>query len=371
MESKTQPGKLLWLNGKIIFFDDILSKKPEDLGVSGSFELDTIRVIREWVSGRKSFEIRSSGSTGRIKKFRISREKLQSSANLTIQSLGLKEGMRAVLCLNPIYTAGFLFLIRSLIGKFNLYAVTPSALPLSDLPDQTLIDFISLVPNQLYEIIHKTDFNRWFGHESTILVGGAPVPAALQRQIEYLPGRIYHTFGMAETLSHIALKKLNGNDRTESFETLRSVTVKADERNCLIISAPHLSSRAIHTQDVIQIIDTRHFLWKGRLDSIINTGGYKIHIEELENEIEKIFNEVSIPNNFMIAPTPDPKLGERIVLLVEGKPAKPDEHLLSEILKAQLDKYHNPKQIFILEEFLYTESRKIDRIRTRALILNR
>jgi O-succinylbenzoic acid--CoA ligase len=292
---------------------------------------------------------------------------LEASAGLTLKTLQLAQGLNAVLCLDTKYTAGIMMLIRGLIGSLNLYAVNPSSDPFSALPEELVIDFIAVVPVQLGSI-GKNNTIRRFTDRSNILVGGAPLPAELEKRMQSFPGNYFQTFGMAETLSHIALKKLNGKGKSNVYETIGDITVSISTDGCLTVNAPHLSENKIITRDIVDLIDDRHFIWKGRADNMINSGGIKIQIEELESEIEKILDKAEIQINFFITSVPDGILGERIIMLIEDPGDLYPGEVVAKILKEKLKKYHLPRDIYRFRGFRYTGNGKLDRLTTKKLI---
>jgi O-succinylbenzoic acid--CoA ligase len=359
--------KSIWINGREISYGDILNPEIKELGLRDDFEISTIQLIKNWLSGQSHFELPSSGSTGNSKKIIVSREQVEASAKMTLQTLGIREGINAVLCLNTRYTAGIMLVIRSLIGKLNLFAITPSSDFLQKLPEDIVIDFLSVVPNQLFEILNQSDYLQ-FNSESIILVGGASLHAELVNKSDKFPGKLYLTFGMAETLSHIALRKINGKDKSEYYETLGNVTVRNDDNGCLVINSPHLFKKEIITKDVVEIIDKRHFSWIGRADQVIMSGAIKIQVERLEEKIGISLHKSGIRNNFFITPAKDMKLGQKVILVVEDSTGSIRKDELTRILRTELEVYLVPKEIRILPGFKYTETQKIDRINTRALL---
>ncbi|HLF35740.1 MAG TPA: AMP-binding protein [Cyclobacteriaceae bacterium] len=363
------PGShnIIWINGKKISYNDIIHNEIAGLGLEGEFENNTIGLIKNWYGKEEFFSLQSSGSTGSPKTFKASRRMLEASAGLTLKTLQLTQGMNAVLCLDTKYTAGIMMLIRGLIGNQNIYAVNPSADPFSALPEELVIDFIAIVPAQLGSI-GKNNSIRRFTDRSNILVGGAPLPAELERRMQSFPGIYFQTFGMAETLSHIALKKLNGKGKSNVYETIGDITVSIAPDGCLAVKAPHLSEDKIITRDIVQLIDDRHFVWKGRADNMINSGGIKIQLEELETEIEKILDSTGIHVNFFITSVPDDILGEKVIMLIEDPGDLYPGEVVIKTLKEKLKKYHLPRDIYRFRDFRYTENGKLDRLNTRKLL---
>ncbi|MEL6976647.1 MAG: O-succinylbenzoic acid--CoA ligase, partial [Bacteroidota bacterium] len=174
--------------------------------------------------------------------------------------------------------------------------------------------------------------------------------------------KAFETYGMTETITHIAFRSLNG--QTEKvFQTLPQVTVSADARGCLVINAPRISSELIVTNDLVELVSENQFKWLGRIDSVINSGGVKIIPEKVESTLAN-----HLTQRFFITGVPDPTLGQKVVLVVEGAALsdKQSEHLKSSFQK--LEKFERPKDIVFVPKFLETGTGKVQRSQTLDLI---
>jgi O-succinylbenzoic acid--CoA ligase len=215
-----------------------------------------------------------------------------------------------------------------------------------------------MVPLQLensLDKIHQID---------TVIVGGAPISAQLIDKIQLLENNIFETYGMTETVSHIAIKKISQNLKGEdhNFELLPDIKIYADDRGCLVVDAPMLAEETIITNDLVQIINEHEFKWLGRYDNIINSGGVKLIPEEIESKLTSF-----ISSRFFVSAMPDDLLGEKLVLFVEGNGI--DQSILEELKnKGTLENFEIPKQLVTVAKFAETGNGKLDRKKTLNLL---
>jgi len=331
-------------------------------------ENNALKFCHEWLNGKEDFILQTSGSTGTPKKICVTRNQLKASAALSTSYLGLKKESTALVCLDTKYVAGIMMLVRSLEVGMNMYVVEPSANPFDTLPEDVCIDFIALVPYQVQAILtskHKQKLSR----TKVVLIGGADLSNSLRENLKSMQGSFYATYGMTETLSHIALQKLNGSDTTNHFNLLPGIYIQADNRGCLVIHAPHLNAEPIVTNDLVEIIDANRFLILGRIDSIINSGGVKIIPEKIERILETILSDLRINNRFFIAGLLDASLGEAVTLIIEGEPIASELEIeIIQHLKSRLDRFEVPKTIRYVAQFLQTETGKVNKLKTLDLI---
>lgn len=317
------------------------------------FENENLSFIQKWLSNEQIFTLQTSGSTGQPKQITLTRDQLRASANRTINKLKLSEKNRAFVCLDTKYIAGKMMLVRALEANMPIVAVEPVADPLKNIED-TAHYFGAFVPLQLDEIFKDQSSIKKLNKFQSILIGGAAVSSSLLEKIKTLSCAVYATYGMTETVSHIALQKLNGNDAQDYFETLPGIKIQADERDCLVIEIPEFKNPII-TNDLVQRIDETHFKILGRYDNIINSGGIKLVPETIEIKVGTLLQQ-----DFFVAGVNDERLGQKLVLVVEGEELKD----LYSALKHSLPAYEVPKQILYLKEFIRTETRKINRPKT-------
>ena len=319
------------------------------------FEQQVFEFCQLWRSGAKSFLFHSSGSTGDPKPIHLSREQLYSSAKMTGEWLNLQKGDVALLSLSPSYIAGAMVLVRALVHDLTVLLVEPCQNPLLQIPPIS-IHLASFVPTQWSTILDSdVDLNVYFKAAKGVLLGGATVPDSLRRDFGF---PVYETYGMTETVSHIAFRTWNQPE----FQILPGVQIAQNEENCLLICAPMTENRWIETRDVVEIIEPGRFKLTGRLDRIINSGGVKIQPEKIEEVYQSI-----IEAPLFAAGIPDEFWGQKVVLFIEASQMPLyDEKSVQE----RLNSYEVPKQVVCLPSFIKTPTAKIDTLKTVALYLN-
>lgn len=338
------------------------------LGQFKNAENSALRFCHNWLNGENEFTLQTSGSTGRPKTINVSRNQLKASAKLTNSFLKLQRGYTSLICLDTRYIAGIMMLVRSLEAGMNMYLIEPTANPLEKIPTEVTIDFIALVPYQLETILASSGKSE-LDKIKIALIGGAPLSSQYREELKQLSCTFYATYGMTETLSHIALQKLNGANAQDYFQVLPNISVKSDERGCLIINAPHLGPEPIITNDLVELISENQFRWLGRIDSVINSGGVKVIPEKIESVITPLMAELNLINRFFIAGLPDRILGEAVTLIVEGEMLERKlEKTLLQRLKEKLGKYEMPKSMRYLSKFIQTDTGKINKPKTLELI---
>ncbi len=308
-----------------------------------------IDFLNEWYNNSDFIEVQTSGSTGAPKTIRLSKQSMINSAVMTCRFFGLDTESNALLCLPADYIAGKMMIVRAFVSGMNLTAVRPSANPFENINE--IIDFAAITPYQFvnsYQTIQETAIRK-------IIVGGSQVSLRLEKMMEDLDTDIYETYGMTETCSHIALRKLNGKDKSEYFQILEGIEIRTDQRNCLIIKAPSLTKEELITNDVVELKDAKRFKWQGRFDNVINSGGIKVFPEQIEKKIEPF-----IDRRFFVGAVPDEDLHQKVALIIEGKPLSDTE---SDALRKNMDKvlskYEKPKEIYFREDFELSSAGKI------------
>ncbi|MCW3124409.1 MAG: O-succinylbenzoic acid--CoA ligase [Bacteroidetes bacterium] len=321
-----------------------------------TWEVPVFDFIMSWFDpGVDSFPVKTSGSTGTPKMIAHSREAITASATRTCDFFGVKEGDTALLSLPATHIGGKMMIARSLVRKLQLICTEPKSDPLAELEYKGQIDFASFTPMQMSMILANAASAARLSQIKQVILGGGEVPYTLREHVQDIAPEVYETYGMTETISHIALKKLNGPDRSEYFTALDGVTISFDTRGCLVINAPHLHEGDIVTNDIINIIDEKQFQWLGRYDNVINTGGIKVYAEEIERKLQPY-----ISGNFFITGTPDDILGQQVTLIIEGK----ENTLLINEVNAALDKYEKVRRVLPVGKFVYTETGKVNKKET-------
>jgi O-succinylbenzoic acid--CoA ligase len=332
------------------------SEKALASGLLPEWELKIYQFILTFFDDKQYVEQLSSGTTGTPKNFKLSKSAMIHSAQNTIEILGLKAGDNALLCLPIDYIAGKMMVVRALLAGLNLNWEEPSSAPL--LQNYDSIDFCAMVPMQVYNSIENRDA---FIKIRTLIIGGSELRSDVKEMIGGLSNTIYETYGMAETCSHIALRKISGQNRDDSFSILPGISISVDDRNCLKISASYLENEVV-TNDVVELIDETRFLWKGRYDNLINSGGIKINPEQLETSISKITGM-----ECAVIGVADEKLGQKVVLFIESV-QKEDTNDLASLIKYNLAGFHVPREIVVVKELPRNKSFKIDRLRLKELM---
>lgn len=345
--------QLIKLNGRIYNRHDI-NKLYMPTEPDNSWHNSIYYFLKNWLDETDFILANTSGSTGKPKTIMLSKQSMMNSAKMTNQFFGLTDKSTALLCLPASYIAGKMMIVRALEGGFNLITVEPAANPFDNI--ETTIDFAAITPYQLFHSIESLKKN----HVAKIIVGGSPVTSKLENSCQEIPTELYETYGMTETCSHIALRRFNGNEKPDYFSILPGITIRTDERGCLVVRAPHLLEDEIITNDIVEMHAHTAFKWLGRADSVINTGGVKVHPEQIERKLQN-----GIPFNYFITSLPDEILENKVVLVIESKAYDgQEENQLKEILDRLLEKYENPKQILYQSPFIYSAGNKVLRKET-------
>ncbi|UQB70316.1 AMP-binding protein [Epilithonimonas zeae] len=339
---------------------DLSKASPISQTSSNEFETKVLDFIKEWFSESKTVKIQSSGSTGIPKVFDIEKSKMLNSAEMTCDFLGLKEGNLALLCLPIEYISGKMMVVRSISRKLKLKIAPTSINPLENILEE--IDFCAMTPLQVENSLDKIQLIK------NLIIGGASVSETLKQKISQTltssnsQTKIFETYGMSETLSHIALKQIYPNQE-DWFKIFDGVDISLDERGCLKIFAPKLNSEVLQTNDLVEINAKNQFRFLGRIDNVINSGGAKIFPEELEKLIKQ-----NIPNEVVFLGIEHEKLGQKLILIIEGEN---NEHLKSKIYNLKFEKsFHKPKEIIFVEQIPRTPNGKVNRLELKKLIVN-
>jgi o-succinylbenzoate---CoA ligase len=321
---------------------------------NSEYELKVFDFCEKWLSGQQEFILKTSGSTGEPKPIILTRFQMEASAKLTGKTFGLQPNDKALVCLNVEYIAGIMMLVRGMVLGLELTIIEPNSNPLENLENQSF-DFAAFVPLQLQKILENEDQIKVLNKMKAIIVGGAAVNEVLEKNIQQLQVPVYSTYGMTETVSHIAIRRLNGADRSSNFQVLEGVKIGIDERNCLNIIANASNNELVQTNDIVEIINENEFKLIGRFDNIINSGGVKIQLEKVEKTFEKYISD----NRFFAFGIADLALGQKLILVVETEDLV-DKKMLFEATES-LSKYEIPKQIFTIKNFSEIPTGKIDK----------
>jgi len=339
---------------------------PDELHPNTKFEEKVKLFLKEWFSEKNILPVQTSGSTGIPKEIFIEKSRMLYSAKMTCDFLELKENSEAFLCLPVEYISGKMMIVRAIHKKMRLYVVDPSISPMigTKIPDYRF-DFCAMTPlqaeNSLSQL-HKI---------KKIIIGGASISENLKKRIiaslstktEENQTSVYETYGMSETLSHIALKQIFPL-KESSFTCLNNIKISTDNRNCLKILAPKINSNTLQTNDIVNVLNPRQFVFLGRADNVINSGGAKIFPEQLEGFVKK-----HIPNEAVFLGVEDEIMGQKLVLVIEGENS---ESVKKIILNLKFDKsFYKPKEIVFIPEIPKTPNGKVSRIELLKIITNK
>lgn len=307
--------------------------------------IDAVQLfLEEWNSDSEFISTNTSGSTGKPKTIQLQKEHMLISAKATCDFLDLKEGDSALLCLNPSTIGGKMMIVRSIERNLNLTIVEPSANPLQNV--NGTFDFCAMVPYQVQNSLKDIEKIR------KLIIGGAPSSSELRKSLNETKCKAYQTFGMTETISHFALADLSNEEIV--YQTLSGVTI-SEENDNLIVNCPAIGVHNLKTNDSVKILNQNEFVWLGRTDFVINSGGVKLHPEVIE---DKLYNLIASP--FFLTGIADEKWGEKLVLCVQSNEKL--KYKKSDF--TSLDSYETPKEIWLFSQFIETASGKINRLKT-------
>lgn len=309
------------------------------------FETSIYRFIQQWLDNSDSLTVTTSGTTGKAKSYQVSKDKMRASAAMTIQYFNLTPASTALLCLSPQYIAGKMMLVRAFESGMDLLTSSPSS-PLSGSPllaSQASIDFAAMVPTQLYKLLRQPEQRQRLNKFKQLLLGGAALSASQEQQLQGMSCQCYASFGMTETLSHIALRRVNGAKAQADYQPLKGVNISQDPRGCLCIDAPHLCAERIISNDLVSI-NNNGFQLLGRYDNLINSGGVKLSPEVLEKRIAHLFSQP-----FVLTGVVDEKLGQKLVLVIEAKANKVNPQQLLQQSQQILTGFAKPKAVYLLD----------------------
>ena len=347
----------LLLEGKEYTSDDIARFVAEGAENYPSAIWDLYLFLNEWFNDSPVITVHTSGSTGAPKELIARKDQMMQSARLTCEFLNLQAGDTALLCMNLRYIGAMMVVVRSLVAGLNLIVRPASGHPLSDISEP--LKFAAMVPLQVYNTLHTPEEKEQLKQTEILIIGGGAVDEALEAEIKSLPIAVYSTYGMTETLSHIALRRLNGNSASNHYYPFSSVCLSLSSEGTLVIGAPLVCDKILYTNDIARIYPDGSFTILGRKDNVINSGGIKIQTEEIEKVLRPF---ISVP--FVITSVPDPRLGQAVTLLFEGEL---DIEELKNKVQEILSPYNRPKYIRMVDFIPQTGNGKINRVECRTL----
>lgn len=318
---------------------------------------DIYLFLKDWFNDSSFITVHTSGSTGKPKPMEVEKDRMQASAAFTCKYLGLTAGSCALLCLPVSYIAGKMMLVRALVSGLRIETIEVNGHPFAT-ADQHY-DFVALIPLQAVNSLSNQQEKKRLEAVKNVIIGGAAIDPELEKQLSALSNAVYSTYGMTETLSHIAMRRVSGTERSLYYEPLDEVNLSLSDKGTLEIYAPRVCVERLQTNDCVEFNDQGAFRIIGRVDNVINSGGVKLQIEEIESKIASGFT-----SHFAITSVHDMKLGEKVVLLYEGNRNKED---IVVFLQSVLSGYEQPKQIFCVSSIPLTESGKVKRKECAAL----
>lgn len=337
-----------WISTIVPKLKTQIKYRTKDLQIQEEVE----QFITEWNSGKAVFEVKTSGSTGNPKVIQLNREQLIASAKRTLDFFQLKPGNTALLGISPATIGGKMMIVRALVGNLTLIVTEPSGFPTQALLAGEELDFCPMVPVQLKQLLQYSP--AVFGKIKTILIGGSPLSSDLEKTLKEVHQGCFVGFGMTETVSHIALRKLG----TPYYSALEGVSLST-ENDQLVVTDSLLDIENLKTTDTIRLIDAQTFEWLGRADFAINSGGIKIHPEQLEKELSQL-----ISGTFFIAGEPDDTFGEICIIVLDKRRILPPLDMIQDFCKERFGPYTFPKKAYHLRIVYTPEGTKINRLET-------
>lgn len=305
--------------------------------------------IAEWESDTPYIEVETSGSTGTPKRIRLDRDFVVKSALRTNSFFGIDSTSRLHSCISPDFIGGKMMAVRKELAGCRLSWEEPSNRPLRQLGRYENISLLAVVPSQMIDILDRINE---IPQIEAVIIGGGALSRNLRMRIASTGLNAYETYGMTETASHIALKKVSMKEGW--FETLPGIHISQDERGCLIIKFS--DETGIVTNDLCELKSETEFRIIGRVDHVIVTGGKKVNPLDVENRISEL-----IPFPFVITSVPDEKWGSKVIMKIESGDVRIDKEELSVKMRGLLKGWEIPKEILMVKELERTKNGKVKR----------
>ncbi|GFZ85663.1 O-succinylbenzoic acid--CoA ligase [Aquaticitalea lipolytica] len=338
------------LNGNNYDFNELKEVAYSLIKEGESYEKIVGKFLLDWLDEKDYILVKTSGSTGRPKTIRLSKQAMVNSSIATGNYLKLTPGKTALHCLPTNFIAGKMMLVRAMILGLEMDLVEPTSQPIFDY--DKVYHFCAMLPMQLESTMG------YLHNVRNIIVGGSSVSTHLIELTQTLKTKVFATYGMTETATHIALKPLNNQAQEPYFKTLPGVSISQDERGCLVVNAPEVSKKIVVTNDIVKLHSDTEFEWLGRIDNVINSGGIKLFPEQIEEKLKG-----KIKQQFFVASLPDTKLSEKLILVLES-----ESNFLETSVFEGLNKFEIPKAIYSVAKFIMTSNGKIKRTETLKLI---
>lgn len=327
------------LNGVYLSREDLIHVSYSLVKEGDEFEKSIGDFLLDWFDDKAYIDLQTSGTTGLPKTLRANKQTMVNSALATGDFFDLSPGDKALYCLPTRFIAGKMMLVRSFILGLDIDFVEPTSTPLKR--NETVYDFAAMVPLQAKNSVAE------LRNVKKLIVGGAQMSKELEKSLLKINTKVYETYGMTETMTHIAAKKIG----EKAFNLLPKIKISQNDKKCLVIDAPRVAAEQIVTNDIVEILNDKQFIFLGRIDNVVNSGGIKMLPEMIEEKLSNV-----IEGKFFIGGLPDEELGEKLVLVIEGEKKEFDSSVFD-----VLDKYEKPKEILFVSKFDVTETGKCKR----------
>ncbi|WP_234997972.1 AMP-binding protein [Parabacteroides sp. Marseille-P3160] len=335
---------------------DFTGGEMPDFASRSPYHRELGEFLQDWFSASPFLSVQTSGSTGAPKVLQVEKERMRQSARMTCAFLRLRPKDSALLCMPLRYIAAKMMVVRALVAGLDLYPVVPSGHPLRSISRP--FHLAALVPLQVFNSLQNEPERKRLSAIHVLLIGGGVIDPQVEVGLRSFPNAVYSTYGMTETLSHIALRRVNGTEASPYYTPFDSVMLSLSEEGTLCIEAPLVHQGRLVTHDIAELLPDGRFRILGRKDNVINSGGIKIQIEEMERLLAPL-----LPPPFAVTSLPDVRFGEIVVLVTE----RPVADRLA--LEQALPPYHIPRKYVRVEKIPLTETGKISRSQLKELVL--
>ena len=347
-----------------LHFENQIYANTEDFKVNQvglpDFAREAFSFCKEWLAGESAFSQSTSGSTGAPKKISISRKQMEASARGTRDFFNIDTNHTLFCCLNPAYIAGKMMLVRAMVWGCKIHLAEPISNPIKDFEGG--LDFVAMVPLQVQACLDSKKSLKKLQTIKSLIIGGASISSKLKIALVENGIHAWQTFGMTETVSHIALAKIGKGELI--YQTLPGVEIGQDYRGAIWIKSEMSGASRIQTNDLVDLHSATSFIWLGRADFVVNSGGIKLYPELIEQKVEGIIEEIFIGVSFFFFWEKDEKFGEMLVLILETQESSSRIKILKERLSDVLEKFELPKKIYFIPKFVRTPNGKINRTKT-------
>lgn len=342
---------------------DIISHCSSQIKLTDEqWKVDIYAFILEWYEEGIFVQAKTSGSTGAPKPIQLEKVRMMESARMTGEFFKFKKDDTALLCLSPQFIAGKMMIVRAIVWQLNLICVNPNGYPLKELEGS--INFAAMIPLQVNNSLHNKE---QLALVKSILIGGGVIDRNLSEKLQSISTNCFGSFGMTETLSHIAIRSLNGIHKSNVYKALQGIRLSVDSRNCLKIESYKLLKKELITNDIVNLISESEFEWLGRFDHVVNSGGIKLFPEQIEEELSSF---IKMP--FFLIGISDEHLGEKMILLIESNECdREQKKKIQAEIDFYLEKFKRPREIFLVSKFERTATNKIQRKATLERLIEK